>query len=54
MDITDYADLHASAKDRISTAATFPTTLTQSSKVTPLLSKLSQTNIQSNLQTFTN
>ncbi|KAI8935489.1 hypothetical protein NX059_008059 [Plenodomus lindquistii] len=53
MDITDYTDLHhASLNRRAAAAVTFPTAMTQKTSVTPLLAKLSTSNMQSKLTTF--
>lgn len=60
MDITDYAELHSFAQDRASIqavdeiqAAAFPSTVAQKAKTTPLLPKLNQTNMKTNLEKFT-
>lgn len=53
MDVTDYSDLHESSlKRRAVAAAVFPTAMTQKTSVTPLLAKLSTSNMQSKLTTF--
>jgi leucyl aminopeptidase len=52
MDITDYSELHESAKDLAKRAAVFPSAVAQKSGVTPLISKLSASNMQSKLTTF--
>lgn len=53
MDITEYSDLHKFSQNRMAAAAvTFPTAVSQKASVTPLISKLSKANIQSNLETF--
>ncbi|KAF2703366.1 Zn-dependent exopeptidase [Pleomassaria siparia CBS 279.74] len=53
MDITDYSELHEHSKKRQVAAVTFPTVMTQSAAVKPLLTKLSKANLQTNLITFT-
>ncbi|KAF2036596.1 Zn-dependent exopeptidase [Setomelanomma holmii] len=53
MDITDYAELHeTSAALAARQAAAFPSAVAQKTSVTPLLSKLSTSNMQSKLTTF--
>ena len=53
MDITDYAELHETSKDLAARqAAAFPAAVAQKTSVTPLLSKLSTSNMQSKLTTF--
>ncbi|KAH9864382.1 hypothetical protein J1614_010316 [Plenodomus biglobosus] len=53
MDITDYAELHhVSLNRQAAVAVTFPTAMTQKTSVTPLLAKLSTSNMQSKLTTF--
>lgn len=55
MDITDYSELHeASLKRRAVVAATFPAQVSLQASVTPLISKLSTSNMQSKLTTFAN
>ncbi|KAJ4324494.1 Leucine aminopeptidase 1 [Neodidymelliopsis sp. IMI 364377] len=55
MDITEYEDLHSHAQKRQTTAAvTFPAAVTQKTSITPLLSKLSTSNMQTRLTTFSN
>jgi leucyl aminopeptidase len=53
MDITDYADLHETSISLAKRAAVFPSAVAQKSSVTPLISKLSTSNMQSKLTTFT-
>lgn len=53
MDITAYKTLHEDSLNRMSAAAVvFPTSMTQRTSITPLLSKLSSANIQKDLTTF--
>jgi leucyl aminopeptidase len=52
MDITDYSELHETSKDLAKRAVTFPSAMAQKSSVTPLLSKLTTSNMQSKLTTF--
>jgi leucyl aminopeptidase len=52
MDITDYSELHENAQSLARRAAVFPSAVAQKSGVTPLLSKLSASNMQSKLTTF--
>jgi leucyl aminopeptidase len=52
MDITDYAELHQASNDLTKRAVVFPTAMAQKSSVTPLLSKLTTSNMQSKLTTF--
>jgi len=52
MDITDYAELHETSKGLAKRAVVFPLAMTQKTNVTPLLSKLSTSNMQSKLTTF--
>ncbi|KAH7083182.1 hypothetical protein BKA63DRAFT_403780 [Paraphoma chrysanthemicola] len=53
MDITDYAELHESSKALTARqAVTFPAAVAQKTSITPLLSKLSTSNMQSKLTTF--
>jgi leucyl aminopeptidase len=55
MDITEYEDLHSHAQKRQTTAAvTFPAAMAQKTSITPLLSKLSTSNMQTRLTTFSN
>ncbi|KAF2843674.1 Zn-dependent exopeptidase [Patellaria atrata CBS 101060] len=55
IDITDYQAVeNAHLNSRQMSAAAFPTTITQQTRVNPLLSQLNKANLQSNLQTFTN
>jgi leucyl aminopeptidase len=55
MDITDYTALHEAAQNHMSIqAVTFPSAVSKQTSVTPLLSKLSKTNMQTDLQTFSN
>jgi leucyl aminopeptidase len=52
MDITDYSELHETSKGLAKRAVTFPSAIAQTSSVTPLLSKLTTSNMQSKLTTF--
>ncbi|KAH4043345.1 peptide hydrolase [Parastagonospora nodorum] len=52
MDITDYAELHETSKGLTKRAVVFPSAMAQKTNVTPLLSKLSTSNMQSKLTTF--
>ncbi|OAK96321.1 Zn-dependent exopeptidase [Phaeosphaeriaceae sp. SRC1lsM3a] len=52
MDITEYSDLHSSSESLSRRAAVFPSAVSQKSSITPLLSKLSTSNMQSKLTTF--
>lgn len=55
MDITEYSDLHESSKSlAVRQAAAFPSAVAQKSNITPLISKLSTSNMQSKLTTFVN
>ncbi|XPS92192.1 Bacterial leucyl aminopeptidase [Ascochyta lentis] len=59
MDITEYSDLHEHAQKRSSAAVaaaavTFPTAVSQKASVSPLLSKLSTSNMKTGLTTFSN
>ncbi|CAO2655597.1 Nn.00g044000.m01.CDS01 [Neocucurbitaria sp. VM-36] len=55
MDITDYTELHkASMNRRAIAAAAFPAAVAQKPSVTPLIAKLSTSNMQSKLTTFSN
>ncbi|KAJ4361451.1 Leucine aminopeptidase 1 [Ascochyta clinopodiicola] len=56
MDITEYSDLHEHAQKRSSAVAavTFPATVSQKANVSPLLSKLSTSNMKTGLTTFSN
>lgn len=53
MDITDYADLHETSQSLATRQASgFPSAVSQKTNVTPLLSKLSTSNMQSKLTPF--
>lgn len=54
MDITDYSELHETSQALARRAAVFPAAVAQKSSITPLLSKLSSSNMQSKLTTFVN
>ncbi|KAF2112847.1 transferrin receptor [Lophiotrema nucula] len=52
IDITNNAAFHAASKQQKAAAVTFPSAVTQQTTVTPLLSKLSKTNLQNTLTPF--
>jgi leucyl aminopeptidase len=53
MDITDYSELHDSSVNLAARQSTaFPSAVAQKTNITPLLSKLSTSNMQSKLTTF--
>jgi leucyl aminopeptidase len=53
MDITDYSELHESSANLAARQSTaFPSAVAQKTNITPLLSKLSTSNMQSKLTTF--
>ncbi|KAF1845110.1 Zn-dependent exopeptidase [Cucurbitaria berberidis CBS 394.84] len=54
MDITDYSELHEASLNRRAVAATFPAAVSQKTSVTPLIAKLSTSNMQTKLTTFSN
>jgi leucyl aminopeptidase len=51
MDITDYSELHESSQS-LAKRAVFPSAVAQKTNITPLLSKLSASNMESKLTTF--
>ncbi|KAF2175239.1 Zn-dependent exopeptidase, partial [Zopfia rhizophila CBS 207.26] len=52
MDITDYASLGDTPSKR--QAVTFPSSVSNQASVTPIITKLNKSNMQTNLQTFSN